>query len=181
MTVKITIGMPGLGRTPRLPEPGSTHSGKSVSCARPTGGVVYVYAVNSSDDLPDGIFARAPYHSFAVPDDGGGIVGVVTVTGEIDMATEPILSEALDAAFNQPGTVAVVIDLSGVAFFGSPGVAALAVARTKADAEGVKVALVIEPDSATDRTLQILGMTQLLPTYPDRAAAIAAHSSDPEA
>jgi anti-anti-sigma factor len=49
--------------------------------------------------------------------------GSVTVTGEIDMETAPVLREALAEAAAAPGPL--VVDLSAVTFLDSAGVAAL--------------------------------------------------------
>lgn len=141
--------------------------------------IVYVSAVDDASDWPGGDFATVTYEVVAAAgyERGRGAVGVVVVAGEIDMMTEPMLTERLDEALSSEPTGAVVIDLSGVTFFGSSGIAALAVARERGQTMGVEVAMVLAPGSATDRTLRVMGMTQLLPTYPDRAAALAVYSS----
>jgi anti-anti-sigma factor len=137
--------------------------------------IVYVVGVNAAGELPEGDFARVTFEVVPVSDEQS--VGVVTVVGEIDMMTGPLLVRGLDEAFSSGSAGAVLIDLSEVTFFGSPGIAAVAVARDRAHAVQVQVALILEPGSATDRTLRIVGLAQLLATYPSRAAALAAFSS----
>lgn len=107
---------------------------------------------------------------------GAGDVIVVTANGEIDMLSESLLRDALAEAFDRPKTSAIVIDLSAVTFFSSSGIAVLAHARDIAADQDMAVALVAATGSAPDRSLHMLGMTQLLPTYPARAVALAALS-----
>ena len=45
---------------------------------------------------------------------------MVSVTGEIDMVTRPVLQRGLSEALEQPGGDIAVVDLCGVTFFGSP-------------------------------------------------------------
>jgi anti-anti-sigma factor len=108
-----------------------------------------------------------------------GSTVVVSVTGEIDMLTETQLLDGLREALAQPGAAAVVIDLSGVTFFSSSGIAALATAHTTATDQGLLLHVVVPPESATYRPLQLTGMTELLTIYPTREAALGSDLSDP--
>jgi len=56
---------------------------------------------------------------------------VVSVTGEVDIATTDQLADALDAALRR-GAMGLVCDLTGVSFLGAAGVTALLVARRRA-------------------------------------------------
>jgi anti-sigma B factor antagonist len=56
---------------------------------------------------------------------------VVSVTGEVDIATTSQLSDALDTAL-RPDAKGLVCDLTGVSFLGVAGLTALLVARRRA-------------------------------------------------
>jgi anti-anti-sigma factor len=54
---------------------------------------------------------------------------VVEVTGEVDTYTAPVLDLCLRSQAGRPGVREVVVDLRGVTFLGTAGIAALARAR----------------------------------------------------
>jgi anti-anti-sigma factor len=86
----------------------------------------------------------------------------VEVAGEIDMATSPRLRRRLlDAiATGRPGT-AVQVDLAGVYFIDSGGIAALAGVQRAASGTGVSLS-VRNPRGVVLRLFHILGLTDLL-------------------
>jgi len=97
---------------------------------------------------------------------------VVTVTGDVDMA--PACSpreEVLDRLDHRPS--ALVVDLTGVTFFGSPGISALVAASRRAERLGVPFAVVAD-HRAVLRPLHVTGVAETLDVYATRAAAFAA-------
>jgi anti-sigma B factor antagonist len=83
----------------------------------------------------------------------------VTVVGEIDSSSAPLLRELLDTLFE--GTLSdLVIDLAAVTFLDSAGLCVLAAAHRRA---GSDVRLrVLASSRAVIRPLQITGLWQLL-------------------
>jgi anti-sigma B factor antagonist len=83
----------------------------------------------------------------------------LTVAGEIDSSSAPLLREQLDALFE--GTLSeLVVDLTGVTFLDSAGLCVLAAAHRRA---GSDVRLrVLASSRAVIRPLQITGLWQLL-------------------
>jgi len=98
---------------------------------------------------------------------GGG--AVVTVAGELDVATAPQLRAGLDALVLGAGQL-LVVDLGGVTFCDSSGISALIAARNVAEAAGAGVALAAVPDRL-GRTFRLIGLGDFFPTYPSAEAA----------
>jgi anti-anti-sigma factor len=67
-------------------------------------------------------------------------VTVLTLSGELDLASTPILEREL-AAVESAGAKRIVIDLAEVGFMDSSGLQALLRARERAAEEGVELAL----------------------------------------
>jgi anti-sigma B factor antagonist len=80
---------------------------------------------------------------------------VVTVTGEVDMVTAPDLADCLITQIAVAR--AVVVDLDGVRFLGSAGVAALFQANELATSEGCELRLVSHSRSA-NLALEVTGL-----------------------
>jgi len=79
-----------------------------------------------------------------------GSTQVLAVTGQVDVATIDALAGRIgDAIASEPETV--VVDLSGVAFFGSGGLSTLLEADGRARASGCR--LVVIPGSGVVRSL----------------------------
>lgn len=96
---------------------------------------------------------------------------VLAVTGDIDMVTAPEFEKALLAALRERPAV-LVVDLGGVEFLGSAGLTALVAAHQEA---GQRTRLrVVAASSATARPLQLTGLDQEIPVFPNRAEALAA-------
>jgi anti-sigma B factor antagonist len=87
-----------------------------------------------------------------------GPVSVLTVSGEIDLASGPLLRAALDDVLDAPDSTAltgVVLDLTAVTFLGSVGLAVLVDAHEHATQRGIALKVVIDgPGSAVARALQ---------------------------
>jgi anti-sigma B factor antagonist len=87
-----------------------------------------------------------------------GPVSVLTVSGEIDLASGPFLRAALDDVLDAPDATAltcVVLDLTAVTFLGSAGLAVLVDAHEHATQRGIALTVVIDgPGSAVARAFQ---------------------------
>ncbi|GHE84210.1 hypothetical protein GCM10017786_14670 [Amycolatopsis deserti] len=94
-------------------------------------------------------------------------IAVLKVAGDVDVATAAPLNRALEELTAHRPRVAVV-DLSGVDFLGSAGLAALAQASERADVR------VVAPTRQTSRPLSITGLDQRLPVYATRDEALRA-------
>jgi anti-anti-sigma factor len=95
---------------------------------------------------------------------------VITVQGELDVATAPRLRAAADALAPASGQV-LVVDLAGVTFCDSSGISALIAARNVAEDAGAGVALVAVP-ARLARTFALIGLADFFPTYPTAEDAL---------
>jgi anti-sigma B factor antagonist len=96
----------------------------------------------------------------------------IAVRGEVDIATAPRLSEALDAAIHESsGTF--VIDLGEVEFVDSSGVNVLLRARAVLGCEDRALAVVC-PAGPARRIFEVAGVADLLCLYASRDDAAAA-------
>jgi anti-anti-sigma factor len=101
---------------------------------------------------------------FSVTTRTTGAGAVVTVEGELDVATAPRLRAEVAALVLKPGQV-LVVDLAGVTFCDSSGISALIAARNVAEAAGAAVALAALP-ARLSRTFGLIGLAGFFPTYP---------------
>jgi len=97
---------------------------------------------------------------------------VVVVTGEIDMATAPMLGRELTAAI-EAGEAAIVLDLTEVTFFDSSGLRAAVVAHRDLGEQGRRLAVVCDPKGHVRRTFALAGLAEVLDLHPSREAALA--------
>lgn len=95
---------------------------------------------------------------------------LVTAHGEIDAATAPILSEAIER--NLPGYRQLVLDLSRLEFFGTAGYSVLHRVHKLCAYSGMDWVLV--PGSEVERLLRVCDPDGSLPTAPNIVAAVAA-------
>lgn len=107
-----------------------------------------------------------------------GGVHVVTVTGEVDMLTEPTMSQAVESVIAGSDGRAVVIDLSGVSFFSSTGMSALLRAQDLASRRGISLGIVAEGTGQVLRTLQLTGLDRVVGVHQSLAEATAAPAAD---
>ncbi|MCO1575165.1 STAS domain-containing protein [Crossiella sp. SN42] len=108
----------------------------------------------SSDAVSD-----LPVHVTATESEQGV---VVAATGEVDLLTTPALQQALEQAVAGHPPV-LVVDLTGVSFLGSVGLAALVQILPAAE-QGTKVR-VVATSLAVVRPLTVTGLTDLLPVF----------------
>jgi anti-anti-sigma factor len=112
-------------------------------------------------------------NAFSTSTDSADSGLVLTVRGELDVATAPRLRVRIGELTLTSGQL-LVVDLSGVTFCDSSGISALIAARNAAEAAEAKVALVAVPARLT-RTLALTGLADFFPTYPTAGEAISAH------
>ncbi|HEX6405227.1 MAG TPA: anti-sigma factor antagonist [Pseudonocardiaceae bacterium] len=91
---------------------------------------------------------------------------VVTVAGEIDQSTVERLRAAVTTAFDQlrDGEI-LVIDLTAVTFFGSPGLQALVDVTDAAQQRREPLRIVVDHNRPVIRPLQITGLGNVLALY----------------
>jgi anti-sigma B factor antagonist len=121
-------------------------AGKSESVARPR-----------SQRAPD-LEVAAVSESFHVTSENSNGSQHIFATGELDIATVPVLEEAFDAALAS-GAARIVVDLGGVTFIDSTGLRLL-IKMSDACAEG---RLGIRSTAIVDRLLQVTGLLDQLP------------------
>jgi anti-sigma B factor antagonist len=120
----------------------------------------------SDDSLfqPDGPEAQL---STSVTAHGPG--QVLSVAGDLDMSTaQQLLLAVEDAVGGEPALL--VVDLSGVQFMDSVGLAAL----VNAQRAGKPTRMRFVASAPVQRTLDLVGLNELLDTYPSVAEALAA-------
>jgi anti-sigma B factor antagonist len=94
-----------------------------------------------------------------------GLAVVLRTTGEIDMSTAPVLADEYTQAIDTATAPApVVVDLTAVTFLSSAGLAVLLDARARCVAAGVPL-LVVATGRPVLRSLEVAGLTELLPVY----------------
>ncbi|MDQ1181763.1 STAS domain-containing protein [Rhodococcus sp. SORGH_AS_0301] len=104
-----------------------------------------------------------------------GSVLIVSVRGDLDLESTPMLTAGLDRALSDDVPSAVIIDLTDVDFLSSTGMTALIDTHRRL---GALVALaVVSNGPATTRPLTLVGMDEMLSLHADLDAALAAVSS----
>jgi anti-sigma B factor antagonist len=99
-----------------------------------------------------------------------GVV-VASVSGELDMLTAPRLRSVVAAEL--AGCSVLVIDLAGVSFLGSAGLAVLVEASHEAERHQVELR-VVATGRTVRRPLEITGLDEVLTTFPTRDDAVGA-------
>jgi anti-anti-sigma factor len=98
-----------------------------------------------------------------------GTLGVLTVDGEIDLTSGPLLRAALDEIMDDSGGTAlaeVVVDLTAVTFLGSVGLAVLVDAHEHATQRGLALKIVIDgPGSPVARAFQAAAIHEHLDVH----------------
>jgi anti-sigma B factor antagonist len=95
---------------------------------------------------------------------------IITVSGELDIATAPSLRDQLTAAI-EAGRHRLVIDLSAITFLDSVALAAIVHAKQRLPEEG-KMALAIDPSSYVMLVFESGGLPQILDLVETREQAI---------
>ena len=100
--------------------------------------------------------------------DGG--IHVVSVTGEIDLATGPEFQGAL-LALPEDEVASVIVDLTDCSFMDSTGLHLLTRAQERFDRSGGRVA-VVSANRSVLRLFELTRLDQHFAIYPSRAAAL---------
>ena len=100
-----------------------------------------------------------------------GLVVVVVLPAEIDMANADGVGERLRSAFT-PGVTIVVADLTATVFCDSYGIRSLVLAYHRAAHCHAQLRLAVT-HVGVFQVLQVAGLDRLLPVYPALAAAVA--------
>jgi anti-sigma B factor antagonist len=96
---------------------------------------------------------------------------VVTVSGEVDVATAPAVRDCLDQVIDRDRGP-VVADLSGVTFIDSTGLGVLIGAQQRCAVNGRPLrVVVVEP--RIRKVFEITGLTELFPIHPSLDLALA--------
>jgi anti-sigma B factor antagonist len=114
-----------------------------------------------SDDGPEDVTVRPLDVQVVVKDERA----IVSVGGEVDMATTPRLRQALDEVQTRSersaASLTVVVDLSDVTFMDANGLGLLVAAARRARHDGGELVL----RDPTRRTLRLLELTSLLDVF----------------
>lgn len=100
-----------------------------------------------------------------------GSATVLTVQGEVDMLTTPKLRESVAGQLSESADL-FVLDLSGLTFLGSSGLAVLVETLEETRKRDLPLRLVCNTREVT-RPLAATGLTDLFDIYPDIDAALA--------
>jgi anti-anti-sigma factor len=100
---------------------------------------------------------------FAVAELACGALAGVTVRGEVELATEPAFTAAVDEAIRR-SSGPFVIDLGGVDFVDSTGIHCLVRARALLGREDRTLAI-LRPRDNVRRVLALTGIDELVPVY----------------
>jgi anti-sigma B factor antagonist len=109
--------------------------------------------------------AASAFEVVDLPADG---VAGVAVRGEVELATAPTLTAALEEGIRR-SSGAFVVDLVAVDFLDSSGVACLVRARALLGRDDRALALVCPPGRVR-RVLELTGIDELVPVYGSRDA-----------
>jgi anti-sigma B factor antagonist len=99
-----------------------------------------------------------------------GAVGIVRAKGELDLATAPLLCRAIDAATGEARRPRVLVDLAEVEFCDSAGLRALLGAAREVEARAGRLVVAVQPGSAVDRLLELVGVREFLRVMPPELA-----------
>ncbi|RDI18429.1 STAS domain-containing protein [Lentzea flaviverrucosa] len=89
---------------------------------------------------------------------------VLTLAGELDSATAPAANQAVQRLALRDGDQ-LIVDLTGLTFCDSSGIAALIAARARARGAGATIALAAVPRHLT-KVFGLLGLTDLFVVHP---------------
>ena len=110
--------------------------------------------------------------SFGIAEERRGGTGIVTVSGEVDVATAPALRDCLDRVVaDDDGPV--VVDLTAVTFIDSTGLGVLIGARKRC-AESDRDLRVVVAEPRILKVFEITGLTDLFSIHPSLDLALSA-------
>ncbi len=102
-------------------------------------------------------------HDFEVHEHSHEKVEVISVVGEIDLATAPELRAVLDRVLDA-GAASLIVDLSGTTFIDSTALGVLIGAWKRTQNEG-RTMSVVASDPRILRVFEITGLTDLFPLH----------------
>jgi anti-anti-sigma factor len=111
-----------------------------------------------------GVLHRGP-HLLITRDDNDDGCHILTVSGELDLATAGPLTHALSTTIEQCAPGPVVVDLTPVAFLSAAGLSALFCAVGNAEQRGGRIGFVVDDRHALIRSLQLSGLEPNLPLF----------------
>jgi anti-sigma B factor antagonist len=116
--------------------------------------------MSSSPRTTQSSFLNAPaeFSIFDIRRADGSVV--LTIAGELDIATVPVVRERLSAV-TDAGARWLVVDLRDVSFMDSTGLAAFIHAKMRLGDEG-RLTLVMEPDSYARLIFEVAGLVGVL-------------------
>ena len=117
--------------------------------------------------------------SLTVDTEQRGDIVVVSVGGELDMATAPQLQDQITDLLDG-GRSRLVFDLTEVSFCDSTGLSVFVRAKNSTDDAGGVVRLAA-PQRGVRRILEVSGLVEVLHTYPTVDEAVAADAAEPAA
>jgi anti-sigma B factor antagonist len=100
----------------------------------------------------------------------GANASIVSLSGELDLSTIPLIDKRLLAEASAKG--AVIVDLTDVSFIDSTGIGLLIQAFRSCGREGLHT--VIARGSQVERVFEVAGIGQALPLFLERGRAIEA-------
>lgn len=109
-------------------------------------------------------------HSFDVHENSSDRLVVLSVNGEVDMLTAPLLSGAIFTALGK-SPAGLIVDLTEVTFLSSVGMAVLLAAHEAATASLVRFGVVADGPT-TSRPIRLLGIDAILSLYPSLDDAV---------
>ncbi|MEV4622950.1 anti-sigma factor antagonist [Asanoa sp. NPDC049573] len=117
--------------------------------------------------------------SLTVGTEQHGDIVVVSVGGELDMATAPQLQDQITDLLDR-GLPRLVFDLTDLSFCDSTGLSVFVRAKNSTDEAGGLVRLAA-PQRGVRRILEVSGLVEVLHTYPTVDEAVTADASEPAA
>jgi anti-anti-sigma factor len=106
-----------------------------------------------------------------------GGVSIVSVTGEVDLATADALRDSLSHYLADPATTLLVCDLSQVKFLACSGLSILLDAHGALSARGARLSVVAN-GPAVLRPVTVTGLRDILRVHPDLTTAISQSTVD---
>ncbi|GLY06381.1 MULTISPECIES: STAS domain-containing protein [Actinoplanes] len=107
----------------------------------------------------------------SIADNPGSPAVVLTVQGNLDLDTAPLLADRIEEALARPEP-RVVVDLAGVDFCDSIGLSTFVIGHNRAKWAGGWLRIA-GPGEFLERLLDTVGLTQRLGIYPSVADALA--------
>jgi anti-sigma B factor antagonist len=115
-------------------------------------------SMSSSPRSSNFLTAPAEFSTADAPRPDGSVL--LTITGELDIATVPVVRERL-TALTDGGARRIVVDLRDVSFMDSTGLAAFIHAKMRLGDRG-HMTLVMEPDSYARLIFEVAGLVGVL-------------------